>query len=94
MTFLGTWARGAWRGLTSRERIHCREFGELLDDYVDGELPAQKALHLDAHRCVCVRCSARWRKEKNFIDVLRAKVQQSPSPDFVEALRKRLREQK
>ena len=87
------WLRRAWLGLTSPRRIHCAEFRELLDDYLDGELETDKTLHLDAHRSVCTRCSYRWHREKSWIDALRRKVKVAPRVGFAEALAEKLQAQ-
>ena len=40
-----------------RTKLECREVEELVDSYLDGELPTNLAVRYDEHLCCCVSCA-------------------------------------
>lgn len=51
--------------------MNCNDLNRLVDDWLDGDLPADRAAALEAHAAGCAPCAARLARERALLDRLR-----------------------
>jgi len=73
--------------------ISCREFVELLIDFLDGELPEERRLIIEYHIRKCPPCNAYLETYKTTIRLTRSLPCAPPPPELWERLRAAMREE-
>lgn len=60
--------------------LDCQAMRQLLHPYLDGELNARDAIEIQAHLEGCVDCTALFRNEKLYLDVLKGALPRTQAP--------------
>jgi anti-sigma factor RsiW len=60
--------------------LDCQAMRQLLHPYLDGELNARDAIEIQAHLEGCADCTALFRNEKLYLDVLKASLPRAQAP--------------
>jgi anti-sigma factor RsiW len=72
----------------SESGLECREFVELVTDYLEGALPAAERARFDAHIAVCAGCGTYLEQMRQTIRAAGALTEESfPQPAMDELLR-------
>ena len=70
----------------------CREFVELVTDYLEGTLPERERARMDAHLAGCEGCSGYLEDMRRLISSLDATPEPSPDPQTRESLLRAFRD--
>jgi anti-sigma factor RsiW len=70
----------------------CREFVELVTDYLDGVLPEAERRRFEAHLAGCDGCEGYFEDTRRLVATLRAAPEPPADPDTREALLRAFRE--
>ena len=82
-----------WRRRQHRDDpLVCREFVELVTDYLDGVLPADQRARMDAHLADCDGCSGYLEDMRRLVGSLHGVTEPSPDPATREALLRAFRD--
>jgi anti-sigma factor RsiW len=79
-----------WR--RRRDPLVCREFVELVTDYLEGSLPAGERARMDAHLAGCDGCSGYLADMRRLIGSLNATHQPPGDPETRDALLRAFRD--
>ena len=69
-----------------RDPLMCREFVELVTDYLEGVLPARERDRFEAHLSECDGCERYLESMRRTVEVLRTLPEPPPDPDTYDAL--------
>jgi predicted anti-sigma-YlaC factor YlaD len=72
-------------------RMTCKEFVELVTDYLEGSLSFLQRVRLHLHLGLCVGCRVYLRQERQAIKTMGRLPEQPPPPQVREALLQRFR---
>jgi anti-sigma factor RsiW len=81
-----------WRRRRTEDPLVCREFVELVTDYLEGTLPAQERARMEAHLAECDGCTGYLEDMRRLIGSLHATPEPPPDPETREALRRAFRD--
>jgi anti-sigma factor RsiW len=81
-----------WRRRRTHDPLVCREFVELVTDYLDGALPEDERLRFEAHLAECDGCTAYLEDMRRLIGSLQEAPEPPPDPATREALLRAFRE--
>jgi anti-sigma factor RsiW len=70
----------------------CREFVELVTDYLEGALPEHERARMDAHLAECHGCTGYLEDMRRLVGTLHSIPQPPPDPETREALLRAFRE--
>lgn len=76
----------SWPGRKSRDPLVCREFVELVTDYLEGALPDDERRRFEAHLDECDGCSGYLEDMRRLIGSLNETPEPRPDPATREAL--------
>jgi anti-sigma factor RsiW len=79
-----------WR--RTEDPLVCREFVELVTDYLEGALPEAERVRFEAHLAECDGCSGYLEDMRRLVGSLREAPQPPPDPATREALLRAYRE--
>ena len=83
------WIRGRRR---AHDPLVCKEFVELVTDYLEGTLPEEERVRFEAHLAECDGCSAYLEDMRRLIGSLHEAPEPPPDPATREALLRAFRE--
>jgi len=81
-----------WRRRHRHDPLVCREFVELVTDYIDGALPDEERARFEAHLAECDGCDGYLEDTRRLVATLRATPQPPADPDIREALLRAFRD--
>ena len=81
-----------WRRGHRHDPLVCREFVELVTDYIDGVLPDQERRRFEAHLAECDGCDGYLEDTRRLVATLHATPQPPADPATREALLRAFRE--
>ena len=81
-----------WRRRHGPDPLVCREFVELVTDYLEGTLPDAERARMDAHLAECEGCSGYLEDMRRLVGSLHATPEPPPDPHTREALLRAFRE--
>ena len=82
-----------WRRHRNRhDPLACREFVELVTDYLDGVLPADQRVRMDAHLADCDGCAGYLEDMRRLVGSLHSVPDPSPDPATRDALLRAFRD--
>ena len=79
-----------WR--RRRDPLACREFVELVTDYLEGVLPEDERARMDAHLAECDGCAGYLEDMRRLVGTLHASRDPAPDPKTREALLRAFRD--
>jgi predicted anti-sigma-YlaC factor YlaD len=81
-----------WRRRHARDPLVCREFVELVSDYLEGTLTEVERARMDAHLAECDGCSGYLEDMRRLIGSLHDTPEPSPDPETRDALLRAFRD--
>ena len=81
-----------WRRRRARDPLVCREFVELVTDYLEGTLPEPERARMDAHLAECDGCSGYLADMQRLVGSLRETPEPPPDPKTRDALLRAFRD--
>jgi anti-sigma factor RsiW len=75
-----------WRRLHARDPRVCREFVELVTDYLEGTLPDAERARMDTHLAECDGCSGYLEDMRRLVGSLHETPEPPPDPETRDAL--------
>jgi anti-sigma factor RsiW len=81
-----------WFRRSRPDPLACREFVELVGDYLEGRLPAEERARMDAHLAACDGCAGYLEGMRATIASLQALPPEAPDEHTREALLRAFRE--
>jgi anti-sigma factor RsiW len=81
-----------WRRRRDPDPLVCREFVELVTDYLEGALPAEERARFEAHFAECDGCAGYLEDMRRLVGAMGAVPEPPPSPETREALLRAFRE--
>lgn len=81
-----------WRRRHRHDPLVCREFVELVTDYLDGVLPDAERRRFEAHLAECDGCEGYLEDARKLVATLRTAPQPPTDPDTREALLRAFRD--
>ena len=81
-----------WRRHRHEDPLVCREFVELVTDYLDGALPETERHRFEAHLAECDGCTAYLEDMRRLVGTLRQVPEPPPDPATREALLRAFRD--
>ena len=62
---------------------NCRYVTDLLDDYLDHELPLRLTITVEAHLRRCPDCAARLQEQQSELSAIRNRLRRVPAPNYL-----------
>ena len=84
--------RRFWRRRRRQDPLVCREFVELVTDYLDGALPDDERARFEAHLAECDGCTAYLEDMRRLVGSLHDLPEPPPDPATHEALLRAFRD--
>jgi anti-sigma factor RsiW len=84
--------RRFWRSRRRQDPLVCREFVELVTDYLEGALPEHERARFEAHLAECDGCTAYLEDVRRLVGSLHALPAPPPDPTTREALLRAFRD--
>jgi anti-sigma factor RsiW len=84
--------RRLWKWRRRHDPLVCREFVELVTDYLEGALPADERARFEAHLAECDGCTAYLEDMRRLIGSLNQTPEPPPDPATREALLRAFRD--
>jgi anti-sigma factor RsiW len=81
-----------WRRRRRDDPLVCREFVELVTDYLEGALPEYERLRMEAHLAECDGCTGYLEDMRRLIGSLHEAPEPPPDPETREALLRAFRD--
>jgi anti-sigma factor RsiW len=81
--------RFRWR---RRDPLVCREFVELVTDYLEGTLPDSERVRMEAHLAECESCAGYLEDMRRLVGTLHEVPEPPPEPETREALLRAFRD--
>jgi anti-sigma factor RsiW len=81
-----------WRRRGARDPLVCREFVELVSDYLEARLPAQERVRFEAHLAECDGCAGYLEDMRRVLASSSALPTPPPDPATREILQRALRD--
>jgi anti-sigma factor RsiW len=81
-----------WRRRHKHDPLVCREFVELVTDYLEGTLPDEERVRLEAHLAECDGCSGYLEDMRRLVGSLHEVAEPPPDPETREALLRAFRD--
>jgi anti-sigma factor RsiW len=81
-----------WRRRRAQDPLVCREFVELVTDYLEGALPAAERARMEAHLAECDGCSGYLEDMRRLIGSLHATAEPPADPETRDALLRAFRD--
>jgi anti-sigma factor RsiW len=81
-----------WRRRHKHDPLVCREFVELVTDYLEGTLPGEERVRLEAHLAECDGCSGYLEDMRRLVGSLHATPEPPPDAETREALLRAFRD--
>jgi anti-sigma factor RsiW len=81
-----------WRRRHRHEPLVCREFVELVTDYLEGTLPSEERIRFEAHLADCDACPGYLEDMRRLVGSLHELPEPPPDPATREALLRAFRE--
>ena len=81
-----------WRRRPRHDPLLCREFVELVTDYLEGALPEVERARMDAHLAECDGCSGYLEDMRRLVGSLQEAPEPPPDPETREALLRAFRD--
>jgi anti-sigma factor RsiW len=81
-----------WRRGHSHDPLVCKEFVELVTDYLDGALPEDERARFEAHLAECDGCAGYLDDMRRLVDSLHQAPEPPPDPATRDALLRAFRE--
>jgi hypothetical protein len=81
-----------WRRRGARDPLVCREFVELVSDYLEARLPAQERVRFEAHLAECDGCAGYLEDMRRVLASSRVLPTPPPDPATREILQRALRD--
>ena len=81
-----------WRRRRGHDPLVCREFVELVTDYLEGTLPEAERARMDAHLAECDGCSGYLEDMRRLVGSLQEAPEPPPDPETRKALLRAFRE--
>ena len=81
-----------WRRRDTVDPLVCREFVELVTDYLDGELPDAERARFEAHLAECDGCAGYLEDTRRLVGTLRDVAEPPQDPATHEALLRAFRD--
>jgi anti-sigma factor RsiW len=81
-----------WRRRHSADPLVCREFVELVTDYVEGTLPEAERARMEAHLAECEGCSGYLEDMRRLVGSLHETPEPPPDPHTREVLLRAFRD--
>jgi anti-sigma factor RsiW len=84
--------RFRWRRHDHADPLVCREFVELVSDYLEGTLPPRQRARMDAHLAECDGCSGYLEDMRRLVGSLHATPEPPPDGETRDALLRAFRD--
>ena len=84
--------RWRWRRAPRPDPLVCREFVELVSDYLDGTLPPAERARMDAHLAECDGCTGYLEDMRRLVGSLNETPELPPDPHTHDALLRAFRD--
>jgi anti-sigma factor RsiW len=81
-----------WRRRHAHDPLVCRDFVELVTDYLEGTLPEEDRARMEAHLAECDGCSGYLEDMRRLVGSLNETPEPPPDPQTREALLRALRD--
>jgi anti-sigma factor RsiW len=81
-----------WRRRRAGDPLVCREFVELVTDYLEGTLPEAERARMDAHLAECEGCSGYLEDMRRLVGSLHQTAEPPPDPHTREVLLRAFRD--
>jgi anti-sigma factor RsiW len=81
-----------WRRRRGPDQLVCREFVELVTDYLEGTLPDEERVRMDAHLAECDGCAGYLEDMRRLIGSLNEVPEPPPDPETRDALLRAFRD--
>ena len=81
-----------WWRRHRHDPLVCREFVELVTDYLEGALPEHERARFEAHLAECDGCAGYLEDMRRLVDTLHATPEPPPDPETREALLRAFRD--
>ena len=81
-----------WRRRHADDPLVCREFVELVTDYLEGALPERDRVRMEAHLAECDGCSGYLEDMRRLVGSLNQTPEPPPNPETRDALLRAFRD--
>ena len=81
-----------WRRRHDHDPLVCREFVELVTDYLEGALPEAERIRFEAHMAECDGCAGYLEDMRRLVGSLHEVAEPPPDPETREALLRAFRD--
>jgi anti-sigma factor RsiW len=81
-----------WRRRHKHDPLVCKEFVELVTDYLEGTLPAEERARMDAHLAECDGCAGYLEDVRRLVGTLAATPEPPPEGETRDALLRAFRD--
>ena len=81
-----------WRRRHKHDPLVCKEFVELVTDYLEGTLPAEERARMDAHLAECDGCAGYLEDVRRIVGTLAATPEPPPAGETRDALLRAFRD--